>query len=237
MTTHAKPTLCVFAKPPRPGEAKTRLAAELGGARAAALASCFLADTWSMASSLDWADAVLATTDAQWGTELVGLERAWLQGPGDLGQRMERVLRRALSRGGSAIALGADSPGLPPRLLDEARLALVDHDAALGPCDDGGFYLLALNQCPEGLLAELPWSAPNTFQKTVARLQEKGLSVVTISPWFDVDVPADLRRLSLLLALGAISAPSTAMQLGIRVPRQARDCGHHLVDERESRRG
>lgn len=216
MTTSQKPTVCVFAKPPRPGEAKTRLAAELGAAGAAELASCFLVDTWAMVSSLDWADAVLATTDAKWGTSLVGFERTWLQGPGDLGDRMERVLRRALSRGGSAIALGADTPGLPPRLLEEARRALLGHDAALGPCEDGGFYLLALNRCPEGLLADLPWSAPDTLEKTILRLKSAGLSIATLTPWFDVDLPADLRRLSALLASGNISAPNTAARLGLR---------------------
>jgi rSAM/selenodomain-associated transferase 1 len=206
-------TLCVFAKRPRAGETKTRLAAELGAAHAAELASCFLADTWALVSSLGWAEAVLATTDEKWGTALVGAERVWLQGAGDLGQRMERVLRRALARGGAAIALGADSPGLPAQLLEEARRALAEYDAAIGPCHDGGFYLLALNRCPEGLLGELPWSAPNTFERTVDRLKRARLSVATISPWFDVDVPADLRRLAALLASGDISAPRTAMQL------------------------
>jgi rSAM/selenodomain-associated transferase 1 len=233
MSTSKEATLCVFAKRPRAGETKTRLAAELGAARAAELASCFLADTWALVGSLGWAEPVLATTDEKLGTALVGVERVWLQGAGDLGQRMERVLRRALARGGAAIALGADSPGLPARLLEEARLALAEHDAAIGPCHDGGFYLLALNRCPEGLLGELPWSAPNTFERTVERLKRSRLSVATLSPWFDVDVPADLRRLAALLASGDISAPRTAMQLA-RSPDGARSRPEMLDQDLDS---
>jgi glycosyltransferase A (GT-A) superfamily protein (DUF2064 family) len=44
--------LCVFAKPPRPGEVKTRLASTLGADAAATLARAFFADTRRVASSL-----------------------------------------------------------------------------------------------------------------------------------------------------------------------------------------
>jgi uncharacterized protein len=208
-------TVCVFAKRPLAGKVKTRLAAELGAAYAAELASCFLSDTLTLAESRSWADVVLATTDEPWARQLVGAARAWPQGSGDLGERLERVLRRALSRGPSVIALGSDSPGLPAHLLDEARQALSEHDAAIGPSEDGGFYLLGLNRCPEGLLCGLPWSAPNTLFCTLARLQARGLSVAQLSSWFDVDVPLDLKRLTGLLRAGVIDAPVTAARLGV----------------------
>ena len=41
----ASGVVCVFAKPPRPGEVKTRLAAEIGAGAAARLATAFLEDT------------------------------------------------------------------------------------------------------------------------------------------------------------------------------------------------
>ena len=127
-------TICVFAKPPRPGRAKTRLASAVGEEGAARLARAFLEDTWDTVSGLPWANAVLASTEAD--RDALGLDEdtpLWLQGEGDLGQRMERVLARALRDAPWAMALGADSPGLPPGVLERARDALAASDAVLGP--------------------------------------------------------------------------------------------------------
>jgi len=208
-------TLCVFAKPPRVGQVKTRLAAAIGEAQAAALARAFFEDTWSKATSLRWARAVLATTDPG-ASEWVGVECApvWPQGKGDLGDRLERVLRRALQETPAALAIGTDTPGLPPLLLSQAREALRSADAVVGPCEDGGFYLLGLRRCPEGLLRDLPWSAPETFRRTLARLRERGLSTAVIAPWFDVDRPEDLELLRVLIASGELHAPRSARTLG-----------------------
>jgi len=207
-------TVCVFAKPPRPGQVKTRLAPAVGEAWAAALARAFLGDTWSAASSLPWARAVLATTEPAAG-EWVGTKRApiWPQGRGDLGDRLERVLRRALHDTPAALAIGTDTPGLPPILFSQARSALRGADAVLGPCEDGGFYLLGLRRCPTGLLRELPWSAADTFVQTLSRFRERGLRTAVIAPWFDVDRPADLACLHALIAGGELRAPRTARAL------------------------
>jgi hypothetical protein len=207
-------TVCVFAKPPRPGLVKTRLAAVLGEVQAAALARAFLEDTWAAASSLPWARAVLATTEpaaAAWSG--ARLAPRWPQGGGDLGDRLERVLRRALRGTPAALAIGTDTPGLPPTLLSQARSALWEAEAVLGPCEDGGFYVLGLRRCPPGLLRGLPWSATDTFAQTLSRLRERGLTTAVIAPWFDVDRPADLACLRGLIARGEIHAPATARAL------------------------
>jgi rSAM/selenodomain-associated transferase 1 len=205
--------LCVFAKPPRPGEVKTRLASALGADAAATLARAFFADIWRVASSLAWARPVLATTDTT-AAEWAGLgAEIWDQGGGDLGDRMERVLGRALRSAPYALAVGADAPGLPARLLDSARRALETADAVLGPCEDGGFYLLGLRSCPPGLLADLPWSAEDTFVRTATRLRERGLAVEIPPPWFDVDHAEDLLFLLELLWRREIDAPETERAL------------------------
>jgi rSAM/selenodomain-associated transferase 1 len=206
-------TICVFAKPPRPGIVKTRLALALGDVRAAALAKAFFEDTWSAASSLPWATPVLATTEPEASEWAGAAAPIWAQGRGDLGDRLARILRRALRRTPAALAIGTDTPGIPATLLDQAHAALREADAVLGPCDDGGFYLLGLRCCPPGLLGELPWSAPETFARTLARLRERNLRTAVIAPWFDVDRPADLERLHRLVAAGELRAPRTAQAL------------------------
>ena len=206
-------TICVFAKPPLPGTAKTRLAASIGEGPAAELAAAFLEDTWSAVGRLEWAQPVLAVTDEAafrfWPADVP----RWPQGGGDLGLRLERVLGRALERGHPALAVGADTPGLPTRLLEQARAALERADAVLGPAEDGGFYLLGMRVCPAGALAELPWSEPRTFSATLVRLRELGLQVAVLEPWFDVDRLEDLSRLAVLIRAGGVAASATARAL------------------------
>jgi hypothetical protein len=201
----------MFAKPPVAGAAKTRLAPVVGAAGAAVLARAFFADSWRALGEVQGIERVLATTALPpEGLEVGPQAEVWLQGEGDLGERMERVLRGALSRAPLAIAVGADSPDLPMRLLEQAIAMSERHDVVLGPADDGGYFLIALRACPEGLLAGLPWSVAETRSRTIEQLERRGLSVGLTEPWFDVDVPADLERLERLLRSGAIAAPETA---------------------------
>lgn len=208
--------LCVFGKPPVPGTVKTRLATEIGVEQATKLARAFLQDTWAAAQAINWVHPVLATTQLGTATALGLKAEEWLQGNGDLGQRLERVFRRALVGGAPfTMAIGTDTPGLPRRLLDEAREALARADAVLGPCEDGGFYLIGLRRCPLELLHGLPWSYPETFTCTLARLRESGLKTRILQPWFDVDRPSDLARLRNLILRGEICAPETARVIGL----------------------
>jgi rSAM/selenodomain-associated transferase 2 len=133
----------------------------------------------------------------------------WLQGEGDLGARLERILGRALSNSSFAIAIGADSPGLPAALLEQARSALQEADAVMGPCEDGGFYLLGLRKCPGGLLAGIRWSQADTFAQAFAKLRTAGLDVRLLDPWFDVDRPEDLTKLTAMMIAGKLCAPRT----------------------------
>jgi rSAM/selenodomain-associated transferase 1 len=214
VTPQERGCIAVFAKPPRPGQAKTRLAPELGYAGAAALARAFFLDTWATVTRLSWAEAVLATTDAaasEW--SFLDRSRVWSQGDGSLGHRLGRILGRALEQFPFAIAIGTDSPGLPTALLEAARGALRESDAVLGPSDDGGFYLIGLRRSPPDLLTDLPWSAPDTFDATLRRLDSLGLDTTVLPPWFDVDRPDDLRRLRRLVGDGTVWAPETARAL------------------------
>ena len=208
--------ICVFAKPAYPGMVKTRLAARYGQRWAADLARAFFVDTWRATSSLTWARSVVATTDvdaAQWQAAGVGAGMVWPQGGGDLGCRLERVLERALGEADQAIAIGADTPGIPPQLLWRAGRALTATDAVLGPSSDGGFYLVGLKRCPTGLFVGLPWSDRTTLWATHGRLLQLGMKVRLLEPWFDVDRSDDLDRLRQLLGTGAISAPATELLL------------------------
>jgi rSAM/selenodomain-associated transferase 2/rSAM/selenodomain-associated transferase 1 len=205
-----RPTcICIFAKPPLPGRVKTRLASLLGSHTAAELAKAFLQDTWTSVSALRWAKPVVASTEDGLHRLIPGLGEIWLQGEGDLGARIENIARRALRDNPEMIAIGADSPGLPVKYLEQAREVLRHVDAVIGPSEDGGFYLLGLRKCPMDLLSGIPWSAPTTCLETVAKLYAAGLTVYILDDWFDVDTAQDLEKLHALIAAKQIAAPKT----------------------------
>jgi len=204
-----KGCICIFAKPPLPGRVKTRLIPHLGSAGAAELATAFLQDTWASVSALPWVEPVLTSTQECFPACVPTPMEIWLQGEGDLGARLENILRRALREHPYAIALGADSPGLPRTFLEQARSKLHRGDAVIGPCDDGGFYLIGLRRCPSGLFDGISWSASDTFDETLANLRRAGMRVQVLEPWFDVDWPEDLARLQASISTGRIVAPHT----------------------------
>lgn len=216
--THGEPgVVAVFAKPPRAGEVKTRLAAELGPGVAATMAKAFFHDTWRALKAFPRARLVLASTDEELSPYGLTEAELWLQGDGDLGARMERIATRALATAPWVLEVGSDCPGLPLAALEDAREALLRHDAVLGPAEDGGFYLLGFRKEAAGrvtgLLGGLPWSAPTTFAETRSRLLDRGLSVATTRRWSDVDDLEDLVRLTRALHAGTLAAPFTASAL------------------------
>ncbi len=207
--------LCVLAKTPTPGQAKTRLGRHLGDETAAALALAFLEDVWTSVHHLEGVEPVLVLNG---GSPPCGLPRpspVWDQGEGDLGERMERCLRRGAERHPWIILIGSDSPGLPRDHLKRA-ISLLSNGATsvLGPAEDGGFYLLgvssaALRRAGTSLLSSLPWSTSTTLAETTVRLTARGLTPELLEPWFDVDELADAARLGTLVREGRVYAPKT----------------------------
>jgi glycosyltransferase A (GT-A) superfamily protein (DUF2064 family) len=180
---------------------------------AATLAEAFLEDTLDglkgMAASL-----VLAFDEAEvplrWRQDFF---QVWQQGAGGLGERLERILARALEEHSWAIALGADSPGLPSAFLEQAVAALTVDDgprAVLGPCRDGGFYLLGVRSITQGLLAGVRWSTPFALEDVERALRLSAITPKRLPSWFDVDEVEDLASLRSLIEQGSVQASATA---------------------------
>jgi glycosyltransferase A (GT-A) superfamily protein (DUF2064 family) len=153
---------------------------------------------------------VLASTTSSPSGFGVGDVSVWDHGGGDLGAKVERILRRGLEEADVVFAVGADTVGLRGADLQAAMRALDTAPAVLGPTDDGGFYLLGLRSCPEGLLAGLPWSSPNTFDATRERLVSRLGSVAHVPPRHDLDHPADLQAYLARVAAGEAEAGHAA---------------------------
>jgi rSAM/selenodomain-associated transferase 1 len=192
--------LLVVAKRPASGRTKTRLTPPLSPERAAALYECFLRDTLDLIRRIPDVQPVVAYLPA--GAEgyfadlAPDFERVLQQGA-DLGPRLDNALTAYLRRGYQRVVImNSDGPTLPPSHLEAAFAALAgETDVVLGPCDDGGYYLIGVKRPVPRLLRRVQMSTPNVTADTLALADEEGLRVELLPAWYDVDDAASLARL------------------------------------------
>jgi rSAM/selenodomain-associated transferase 1 len=114
------------------------------------------------------------------------------QGGGDLGRRMAGFVRDRLAEGAPAVVLvGADSPTLPVAFVEEAFGLLEAADVVLGPACDGGYYLLGCRGRLPPVFDGIAWGTAGVLAETVARLSDPHWRLALLTPWYDVDTPAD----------------------------------------------
>jgi uncharacterized protein len=197
----------LFARAPRIGQVKTRLAAGVGAEAASRLHQAFVRDVFERASARFPVELHLDGETLAW-PEIDCPRR--LQSPGDLGVRMRRALGDSLERGMERVAiLGTDAPDLPDAYI--AELFEGESDVRLGPAEDGGFWGICCQRIADAMFDGVPWSSARTLEATEAACRLAGLSVSRASVWADVDEPADLQRLAASASLNP--AGPTAFEL------------------------
>lgn len=187
--------LLIYAKPPRMGLAKTRLARSLGSpTQARRIAMMTLARTMRAAMAGPWTPVLYTAPDSALSESLGGIWPARLerksQGRGDLTQRLEKGLHETPP--GPVLFIGADAPDLSPALIRRAIRALQTHDAVFGPASDGGFWLFGLSQRARknSPFGDVRWSGPHAMADVWANLP-KGARVAELPTLIDIDEAED----------------------------------------------
>lgn len=205
-----KERVLVFAKAPQPGTVKTRLIPMLGAQGAAALHARLVEHTLATVCAAhagvlelhcapDAADPFFQHCGGKYGLALA------TQRGGDLGERMHCAFAGALATAARVILIGTDCPALTARHLRQAQLALVDgNDAVFVPAEDGGYALIGLARNDARLFENIPWGSAQVMAQTRERLRSLHWRWHELDTLWDVDRPADYRRLlqSGLLAAG-----------------------------------
>jgi rSAM/selenodomain-associated transferase 1 len=169
--------------------------------QAADLHRTFLRDTVALAHAINAADVTIlypAFRDAATVlAEMFGPAVRLLPQAGEgLGAALAGAVIDLLREGYDQVALlSSDNPDLPPTYVTAAFAALDGHDVALGPAEDGGYYLIALSRPHLGLFKHITWSTAVVFDQTCQRAAALGLRLATLPRWRDVDDVAGLRRL------------------------------------------
>lgn len=207
--------LLVVAKQPAPGQVKTRLTPPLSAEQAAQLYECFLRDTLDLMRAVPEVRrtiAYLPLTARDYFTSLAPDFDLIPQVGADLGVRLDQALMHYLLLGyNQTVIMNSDGPTLPVGYLRQAFIELTNGaEVVLGPCDDGGYYLIGLNRPAPRLLREVRMSTSYVLADTLALANEENLRVVLLPAWYDVDDAASLKRLIIeLTAAPATVAPHT----------------------------
>lgn len=204
----------VLARWPAPGRCKSRLARGIGTGRAAVIqarltqhglaAAAEVRRTMVMAGGEGRPGAglelVLATSGLgpgaadRWGRQL-GVDRVVDQGPGSLGLRLQRQMRRGCREGAAAVVLiGSDLPELAAGDLLAAFRALEHSALVLGPAGDGGYWLIGRRLATPQVFSGIDWGSDRVLEQTLLLARRAGLSTALLAERHDLDRPADLDR-------------------------------------------
>jgi rSAM/selenodomain-associated transferase 1 len=114
----------------------------------------------------------------------------------DLGERLSNISYELFKKGYKKIVImDSDSPNLPSEFITSALSHLGEYDIVLGPCEDGGYYLVGLSQHVPEIFVDIPWSSTSVTETTMERAKAAGKSIPLLEKWYDVDTKDDLLRL------------------------------------------
>ena len=189
--------IAVFVKTPGLSPVKTRLAASIGTAVAEQF---YKLCTEAIQETLETASKTLDIVPFWAVGEEEGLTHSLWQsfealytGEGGLGERQHHIYQRLLANYQRVILIGADSPQLSSRHLNNAIEALQSNRFSLGPAVDGGYYLLA-GRAPisRDIWTNITYSAADTAEQLLAQLPSKA---AILEPITDVDTIEDISGL------------------------------------------
>ena len=193
-----KNAVICFTRVPKPGQTKTRLLPILKPEQCMELHWAFLKDMADVYRQVDAHLFIAYLPDPDWeALKAVFPAAGYLPQKGsDLGEKMYRAIREVLKLGYESVVLtGADLPMMTAQHLNSGLSALDDHDVAIGPTSDGGYYLIGMKCARREVFQVEGYGGSSVFEKTVAAAETAGLSVGSAMACDDVDTPEDLRKL------------------------------------------
>lgn len=192
--------LIIFARYPRSGVVKTRLASHRGAEWATEFYRSCAEHIFDEAKKLPTAIAKFIFCSEpeyidkmkQW----AGASFTYVQQTGDdLGKRMHNAFATIFQNGiQKAIIIGTDIPDLSSDILRQAFSKLETDDIVIGPSSDGGYYLVGMKRLYSELFTDIPWSTEHVFEKTLKKINEKDCSVAFLPELMDIDTQEDVEQ-------------------------------------------
>ncbi len=191
--------IVVVAKAPQVGKVKTRLCPPLTPAQAALLYTGFLLDTVALALQVPEVEVKAVCPSSQDAAELRNLLPESVgyivQREAGLSAALTEAFEVGLALGYSKVlCISSDNPTLPVQYLEKALNVLEANELALGPTEDGGYYLIGAKQVYPFLFQEMIWSTDKVLAETMTRAEQLKLRVQILPAWYDLDTIQELDR-------------------------------------------
>lgn len=170
------PVVIIFARIPRLGVGKRRLACSIGDRAALRLSTAMLHGLLRRLRGLRGVVRIIAATpDHHAKLRTAGFARV-PQGTGNLGARMDRAFRRHPRR--RVVLIGSDIPDIVAADIRSALRALAGADAVFGPAEDGGYWLVGMaGRRPAKPFARVRWSGPHALADTTVNFQHHHITL------------------------------------------------------------
>lgn len=186
--------LLIFAKNPVLGKVKTRLAKTEGDAFALKTYEKLLAITEQESLKLQDTNIHVYFTDKIDDSPWQG-QTKFIQPEGDLGIRMGTAFKHGFNLGyDRIIGIGTDLPDLNAEIMSEGLKNLKSVNTVFGKAEDGGYYLIGMNQWIPQIFENKPWSTETLLSTTLSELIQLGYSSTTLKLLNDIDTIDDLKK-------------------------------------------
>jgi rSAM/selenodomain-associated transferase 1 len=189
----------IMAKSPLPNKVKTRLIQWLDPSTVSSLYYNFLLDKIEQVKNIEAHIFIAYTPEnaADFFRTIIPPGFTLINQVGlDLGERLVNISKCLFNVGFKKVAiLDSDTPNLPPEYIQKGFTLLNKSDVVLGPCEDGGYYLIGLKANQPQLFNGIPWSTPKVMELTIEKAQSSGLTICLLEKWYDIDTVDDLKRL------------------------------------------
>jgi len=191
--------LIIFAKTPILGRVKTRLQPDISPQKGLEIYKSFVKEIADRCAKLKGIDRFLGcspTKDDDFLRRLATRHKFEMfdQCGEDLGERIVNAFKDHFKKGYKKVAIiGTDSPTIPLEYIKMAFRELDKRNLVLGPCCDGGLYLIGLRKkITPALFSNIPWDTSAVMNKMLKKINSLNISFFMLPFWYDVDTINDL---------------------------------------------
>ncbi len=190
--------LVLFAKAPIAGQVKTRLTTDCSQQQAADIAEILLKESLAKAIRYWPGKVYLSIWQFEQHPFIVSLLEQFnvellLQSTGDLGEKMQKTFDQF---GYPAAIMGCDAPLVTQETFKHTYKALSAGENAIGPSEDGGYYLIGLSQPAPVLFDGVSWGGSSVLAQTLTLASIGKIELVKLRESYDVDRWDDVLRAS-----------------------------------------
>ena len=128
-----------------------------------------------------------------------------LQEGNDLGEKMMNAFKKVFNLVIKNICIiGSDCYELQTEIINEAFEKLYYSDTVIGPCSDGGYYLVGMNKLYPEVFANKDWGTSSVLDDTLETINTLQLTCSELKELNDIDTIEDLLQTDILTKMEEI---------------------------------